>query len=65
MAEASHSASGAMDCMLIVQLLPLLDLGVDTISNWTFRHNGCRSSALPTRRLISSMVAATFSDVAA
>src|ERR1700733_15350918 len=54
--EASHSASGATDRRLMVQLL-LVVRGMLTISNCTLRHSGCRSRAQATRALISSMVA--------
>src|SRR5664279_212834 len=59
--EASHSASGATERRLMVQLL-LLVRGMLTMSNSTLRHNGCRSSAQATRYLISSMVAGVFAN---
>src|SRR3954470_23139244 len=61
--EASHSASGANERRLMVQL-PLLVEGILTTSNCTSRHNGCRSSAWPTRTLISSMLAGVFAKIA-
>ena len=48
MSDASHSASGATDCRLMVQL-PLLVRGMLTMSNCTSRQSGWRSSALATR----------------
>src|ERR1700742_339237 len=57
MSEASHSASGATDCRVMVQLA-LRERGVETMSNCTLRHSGWRSSARATRHLISSSVAA-------
>jgi hypothetical protein len=58
--EASHSASGATDYKLMVQLPPLPVRGMLTMSNCTLRHSGCRSSAQATRALISSRVAGVF-----
>src|ERR1700737_1080749 len=58
--DASHSASGATDRRLMVQLPPLLVRGMLTMSNCTLRHSGCRSSAQATRALISSRVAGVF-----
>src|ERR1700692_1920559 len=56
MSDASHSASGATDCRLMVQL-PLLVRGMLTMSNCTLRHSGCRSRAEETRALFSWRVA--------
>src|SRR5882757_7996571 len=57
--EASQSASGVTDRRLMVQL-PLLVRGMLTMSNFTPRHSGCRSSAQETRAWISSRVAGVF-----
>src|SRR3954470_17188212 len=57
--EASQSASGVTDRRLMVQL-PLLVRGMLTMSNFTPRHSGCRSSAQETRVWISSRVAGVF-----
>src|ERR1700721_1546594 len=57
--DASHSASGATDCRLMVQLA-LLERGILTMSNSTLRHSGCRSSARAPRHRISSSVAEVF-----
>src|SRR5215210_3036468 len=62
MSEASHNASGATERRFTVQLPPLVARGVQTTSNCTSRHSGCRSSALPTRTLISSMLAGVFAN---
>src|ERR1700743_3273670 len=54
--EASHTAFGATECSVTVQL-DLRERGVLTMSNCTSRQSGCRSSARATRHLISSSVA--------
>src|ERR1700730_18159653 len=58
--EASDSASEATACRLMVQLPPLLELGMLTMSNGTLRQSGWRSRAEATRFLISSRVAGVF-----
>src|SRR5258705_3063463 len=54
--DASHRASGSIDCRVTVQLFLRLR-GILTTSNSMPRHSGCRSSANITRRRISSRVA--------
>src|SRR3569832_1614176 len=60
MSDASHSASGATVCQVMVQFPPLVVRGMPTTSNLTLRQSGWRSSAYATRRLISSTVAGVF-----